>query len=100
MADPPVLLSMFFGAPLATGLLRASLIEAGAAGAGEALAQLAIQSSRRQFGEELDIGEAAMAVGIAAGGAGVLAPVVRGGAAGGPRPAQTGQTDRGPGLAR
>ncbi len=56
MADPPVLLSMFFGAPLATGLLRASLIEAGAAGAGEALAQVAIQSSRRQFGEELDIG--------------------------------------------
>jgi len=100
MADPPVLLSMFFGAPLATGLLRASLIEAGAAGAGEALAQVAIQSSRRQFGEDFDIGEAAMAVGIAAGGAGVLAPVVRGGAAGGPRPAQAGQTDQGPGLAR
>ena len=82
MTDPPVLLSMFFGAPWATSLLRAAVIEAGAAGAGELVAQAAIQSSRRQFGEEPDLGEAAMAVGVAAAGAGVLAPVVRGGAAG------------------
>jgi hypothetical protein len=82
MTDPPVLASMFFGAPWATGLLRAAVVEAGAAGAGELVAQAAIQGSRGQFGEEPDLGEAALAVGIAAGGAGVLAPVVRGGAAG------------------
>ncbi len=82
MTDPPVLASMFFGAPWATGLLRAAVVEAGAAGAGELVAQAAIQGSRGQFGEEPDIGEAALAVAIAAGGAGVLAPVVRGGAAG------------------
>lgn len=82
LTDPPVFASMFFGAPWATGLLRAAVMEAGAAGAGELVAQAAIQSSRRQFGEEPDIGEAALAVAIAAGGAGVLAPVVRGGAAG------------------
>lgn len=82
MTDPPVLASMFFGAPWATGILRAAVIEATAAGAGEAVAQLGIQGGRRQFGEEPSIGEAATAVGIAAGGAGLLAPVVRGGAAG------------------
>ncbi len=82
MTDPPVFASMFFGAPWATSLLRAAVIEAGAAGAGETLAQIGIQTGRRQFGEEADIGEAATAVAIAAAGAGVLAPVVRGGAAG------------------
>ena len=73
MTDPPVLIFMFFGAPWATGILRAAVIEATAAGAGEVAAQVAIQLSRRQFGEEPD---------IVAAGAGVLAPVVRGGAAG------------------
>ena len=82
MTDPPVFASMFFGAPWATGLLRAAVIEAGAAGAGEALAQVGIQTGRRQFGEEPDIGEAALAVATVAGGAGVLAPVVRGAARG------------------
>ena len=82
MTDPPVLLSMAFGAPWATGLLRAAVIEAGAAGAGETLAQIGIQTGRQQFGEEPDIGEAATAIAVAAGGAGILAPVVRGGAAG------------------
>ncbi|MEE8506807.1 MAG: hypothetical protein V3S40_11380 [Kiloniellales bacterium] len=82
MTDPPVFASMFFGAPWATGLLRAGLIEAAAVGAGETLAQIGIQTGRRQFGEEPDIGEAVASVAIAAAGAGVLAPVVRGGAAG------------------
>ena len=82
MTDPPVFASMFFGAPWATSLLRAAVIEAGAAGAGETLAQIGIQTGRRQFGEEADIGEAVTSVAIAAAGAGVLAPVVRGGAAG------------------
>ncbi len=82
MLDPPVLLSMAFGAPWATSLLRAAVIEAGAAGAGEAFAQIGIQGGRRQFGEEADFGEAVTAVGVAAAGAGILAPVVRGGAAG------------------
>ncbi len=82
MTDPPVFASMFFGAPWATGILRAALIEAGAAGGGELLAQIGIQTSRTAFGEEPDIEEAATAVGVAAAGAGVLAPVARGGAAG------------------
>ena len=82
MTDPPVFASMFFGAPWATGLLRAAVVEAGAAGAGETLAQVGVQLGRRQFGEEPDLGEAALAVATVAGGAGVLAPVVRGGAAG------------------
>ena len=40
MTDPTVLFSMAFGAPWATGLLRAAVIKAGGAGAGEALALL------------------------------------------------------------
>ncbi len=70
MTDPPVFASMFFGAPWATGILRAALIEAGAAGGGELLAQIGIQTSRTAFGEEPDIEEAATAVGVAAAGAG------------------------------
>ena len=52
--------------------MRAALIEAGAAGAGETLAQIGIQTGRRQFGEEPDIAEAATAVAVAAGGAGAF----------------------------
>ncbi len=73
---------MAFGAPWATSLLRAAVIEAGAAGAGETLAQVGIQVGRRHLGEEVDLGEAVTAVAVAAGSAGVLAPVVRGGVAG------------------
>ena len=82
MTDPPVLASMAFGAPAATGILRAALIEAAAAAGGEVLAQSGIQLGRRQFGEEADLGEAALAVATAGAGAGVMAPVVRGGVAG------------------
>ena len=82
MVDPPVLASMFFGAPAATGILRAALVEAAAAGAGEVVAQVGVQLGRKQFGEQPDLGEAALSVAAVAGGAGVLTPVVRGGVAG------------------
>lgn len=82
LLDPPVLASMFFGAPWATGLLRAAVIEAGAAAAGEVVAQAGIQIDRQQFGEKADLGEAALAVGVAAVGGAVFAPLVRGGVIG------------------
>lgn len=52
IVDPPVLMSMFAGAPLASGILRTALIEAGIAGAVEIPIQIAVQNDRRQFGEQ------------------------------------------------
>lgn len=78
VVDPPVLMSMFFGAPYASGILRGALIEAGIAAGVEIPIQAAVQLGRRQFGEEPSLGEAAMAVGAAGGGGFVLSSLIRG----------------------
>jgi hypothetical protein len=82
MVDPPVAASMAFGAPVATGILRAALIEAGAAGLSEAIVQTSVQASRPAFSEAPSLAEAAVSVGAATGGAAILSPLVRGAAIG------------------
>ncbi|MHC4716870.1 MAG: hypothetical protein ACYS5V_07870, partial [Planctomycetota bacterium] len=71
VVDPPILMSMAFGAPYASGILRGALIEAGIAAGVEVPVQTAVQLSRRQFGEEPSFSEGLAAV-AAAGGGGFL----------------------------
>ncbi len=77
--DPPVLMSMAFGAPVASGILRGALIEA-AIGAGvEVPIQAVVQFGRRQFGEKPSVLEGASAVAAAGGGGFALSALLRGG---------------------
>lgn len=79
LADPPVLASMAFGAPMATGILRGALIDAGINVGVEVGVQAAVQSERREFGERPSLSEASQAVLAAGAGGFLLSGLVRGG---------------------
>jgi hypothetical protein len=82
LADPPIFLSMAFGAPWATGILRGALIDAGIGIVAEAGVQTSVQLGRRQFGEEPDVGEALTTVGAVGAGGFLLSGALRGGVKG------------------
>ena len=69
-ADPPIIASMFIGAPLATGILKTAAIEAMIAGGVETVLQPVIQKERERLGLEAGLGQALSNIGFAvAGGA-------------------------------
>ncbi len=76
LIDPPLLASMAFGAPVASGILRTTLVEAGAALTSEALIQAAVQAARPQFGEDPSLSEAVSNVALATGGTAALTPLL------------------------
>ena len=77
VADPPVLASMFVGAPAATGILRTMMIEAGIATTTEAVIQPSIQRFRARAGLPSGVAEAFKNIGLAAAGGGVFAGGIR-----------------------
>lgn len=82
IVDPPILASMAFGAPWASGVLRGALIDAGIAAGVEIPVQTVVQLGRREFGEKPSFGEGLAAV-VAAGGGGFLfSSLIRGGVRG------------------
>ena len=82
LTDPLILGSMAFGAPAATTVLRAALIE-GAVGAGsEVLVQGVVQATRSRLGEGVDFERAATNILLAGVGGGILAGTIRGGISG------------------
>ncbi len=85
MADPILLSSLLIGAPWSTGVIRTAMIEAGIGLTVEVPIQAAIQVGRQQFGEPIDVGEAATNVLIAGLGAGVFAGGIKAVIAGGKR---------------
>ena len=62
LVDPPVLATMFLGAPAASGIIRGALIDAGIQTAAEIPVQAGVQLGRRKFGEKPDLGEAAESI--------------------------------------
>ena len=82
IVDPPVLASMAFGAPWATGILRGALIDA-AIGAGvEVPLQTVVQFGRKQFGEKPSLLQGASAVAAAGVGGFALSALLRSGVRG------------------
>lgn len=77
ITDPPVLASLFFGAPLASGILKTALIEARIGAASEILVQGQVQGSRRQFGERPSMSQAVENIGLATVGGGVFGGMLR-----------------------
>ena len=70
LADPPIIASMFIGAPLATGILKTAATEALIAGGVEAALQPVIQAERDRLGLEAGFDQALENIGFAiAGGA-------------------------------
>ena len=82
IADPPVAMSMLFGYGWAANVLRGALVDAGIGIASEAVVQFDVQSGRREFGEEADIGEGLATVGLAGAGGFALSAGLRGGVKG------------------
>lgn len=82
LGDPLVLGSMAVGAPAATGVLRAAMIEAAIGAGSEVGVQAAVQATREGLGEGVDFGQAAESILMAGLGGGILAGVIRGGASG------------------
>lgn len=78
MADPLLLGTMAFGAPAASGILRAMLIEARVGIVSETALQAGVQSGRERFGEQASLPEAVEAVGGAGLGGGLGAAAFRG----------------------
>ena len=82
LTDPLILASMAVGAPAATSILRAMLIE-GAIGAGSEIGvQAIVQATRSRLGEGVDFERAATNILLAGVGGGLLAGVIRGGISG------------------
>lgn len=79
ISDPPVALSMLFGAPAATGILRTMAIEAGIAGGVTAATQPFVQEFRAQAGLDAGLERALENIGLAAAGGGIFAGALRGG---------------------
>jgi|GEM_PF-4792083 len=82
LLDPPVLASMAFGAPAATGILRAAAIDAGIAAGVEVPIQAIVQASRRRLGEQTSLSEAAINVLTVGAGGFLFSGLLRGGARG------------------
>jgi len=80
--DPPVLASMLFGGPASSTVLRAMAREALIAGATETAIQPQIQSARLRAGLPGGVVQGAQNIAMAAGGAGLLTGLFRGGVAG------------------
>lgn len=76
--DPPILLSMFAGAPAATGILRGMLIEAGIAGGAEIGVQPFVQEFRAEAGLPAGLSQAATNVALAAAGGGIFRGALHG----------------------
>lgn len=68
LADPPIIASMFIGAPLATGILKTAATEAMIAGGVEAVLQPVIQAERDRLGLEAGFEQAISNIGFAAAG--------------------------------
>lgn len=78
MSDPVVLSSAAYGAPLATGILKAALIEAGVGMASEALIQPVVFDYKQEIDSPYTVGDAAANVLLAGGGAAGGTLVLRG----------------------
>lgn len=72
MADPINLASLFFGAPIAGGILRTAAIEAGISGLTEAAIQPIVQSEKRSVGLNHPDSQVARNIALATAGGGVL----------------------------
>lgn len=72
MADPPNVASLALGAPAGVGVLRAMAIEAGVNMGVEATNQVAVTALKQDLGRDYGVGDAALAVGMAGGGAAAL----------------------------
>jgi len=68
ITDPPVAISMLFGAPKSSGILRTALIESGIGAASEALVQPKIQSYRNELGLKAGFDEGLKNVAMASAG--------------------------------
>ncbi len=82
LLDPPVLASMAFGAPWATGILRGALIDAGIGAAVEVPIQASLQATRARLGERTSLSEAAFNVLSVGAGGFLFSGLIRGGVKG------------------
>lgn len=82
MLDPLVLASLPFGAPWASGVLRAALVDAGIAAAVEVPIQASVQAARARFGERTSFSEAALNVLTVGAGGFLFSGLIRGGVKG------------------
>ena len=78
LTDPPIAASMLLGAPVASGVLRTALIEAGIGAAVEIPVQGIVQSSRREVGEDPSFADAVANVALAGAGGFVGGALVKG----------------------
>ena len=78
LADPPIMLTMPFGAAWSTGILRAALIDMGVVTAIEVPVQTIVQAQAAALGEGFDLGKLSLNVITAGVGAGFFSGAIRG----------------------